>query len=208
MYLLKVSVYSFIVFIVGGISQTTIAAEIYFKNISNSNEQSSTSLIEVRIDPNSKQLNVVDGEILIKEDGVGDISLEIQNGSSTLPLWPIPPSYDQKKKIITFSGGIPNGFSDDSFLFLLKISSEIPRDVTLSFKSSTAYLNDGKGTAINIFGKPLTVSLGENNIGEEESVVIPVNTIPDFKKNGTLFLLIIVIPIVFVWYGYKKKSKK
>ena len=175
--------------------QSTFAAELTFKNISNTETGNHTTLVEVRIDPQSKSLNVVEGEIRFSGSASDGLSVQIENGHSILSLWPTPPQYDAGKKSISFIGGVPDGFSDEGLLFYLRLSPTANGNLDISYTNGSAYLNDGKGTKEAVYSKYLKIFIGEN----QYQIKI---------KYGIIILVMVAVLIVIFKYGFKKKNKK
>lgn len=182
------------------VPQSIFAAELTFKKNSNTETASSTIVVEVRIDPQSKRLNVVDGVIGFSGIASDKFSVQVENGHSILSMWPTPPQYDADKKTIIFTGGIPNGFDEEGLLFKLRISPRTSGDLHISYVEGSAYVNDGKGTQDFISAKPLTLSL-------EKSAYSEVNTsssgIPMYVY-GIIFLLVGAVLFTVFKYGVKK----
>lgn len=184
------------------IPQSIFAAELIFKIVPNTKAGDSTMIIEVRIDPESKEMNVVDGTIGFSGTISDNLSVQIENGQSILPLWPTPPEYIQSEKAIRFVGGIPGGFNNEGLLFRMRLIAPGSGNLVVFF-NGIGYLNDGKGTRENISYEPLDVSFDKNGNSKL------VDTTSGFKglKSVIIMLLIVVFFIMFL-YGYKKIIKK
>lgn len=201
------------------------AAEINFNQVGNIGD---SNIVEVRIDPKSKNINVVEGAISVDFEKVSevsemnqvgdtkDINIEIENGNSILSLWPIVPKYNSDEKEINFTGGLPLGFNKEGLLFRIKIlSSQYIGNVKLAWAGGTAYLNDGKGTKESISSQPLTISLNNNtetpesNIENENSNKIEStdNSSGLNRLNNATILLLSIIVLVVLFYAYKKIVK-
>jgi hypothetical protein len=122
------------------------AAEISFKILPVEDVTKNTTTVEVRIDPHSKKLNVVEGEISVQ--GIASTTpVEVDTAGSVLTMWPVSPTYIPGEQLIRFTGGVPNGFDKESLLFRVRIHQTLESDaVPVAWVSGTAYLNDGKGT--------------------------------------------------------------
>lgn len=169
----KIFSLNLIIGIIGGfvllLPQNIFAAELTFKTILNNNiANDGATIIEVRIDPESKNLNVIEGTINI--DGIKDLSesqIVIETGGSVLTLWPILPEYSPEEKVIRFSGGVPGGFDKEGLLFRMRLFTTIPEsEVMISWLGGTAYLNDGKGTKENIKVRSIKVLLTRHDLNE------------------------------------------
>jgi hypothetical protein len=185
------------------VPQGIFAAELIFKVAPNTRAGDSATIIEVRIDPESKEMNVVEGTISFSGTVSDNLSVQIENGQSVLPLWPTPPEYIQSEKVIRFVGGVPGGFSSESLLFRMRLSVPESGNLAISFLKGIGYLNDGKGTRENISSEPIDV--GFDKSGNSKLV----DTTSGFKglKNVIIILIVVVFFIIFR-YGYKKIIKK
>lgn len=175
------------------------AAELVFK-VSPNNDS-----VEVRIDPKSKQMNVVEGKIQFSGEASDGLYVQVENGQSILPIWPTPPNYDEKNKSIKFVGGVPNGFDSEGLLFVLRFSPTASGDLTLAYTEGSGYLNDGKGTEESIYSKPLEVYVGEGkiNVSSENS-----SSVSKYKYVTIILLVFFVVIFVVFKYGFNKKYKQ
>lgn len=134
------------------------AAQLAFKLVPNSNDADSATLVEVRLDPQMKDLNVVEGVIKFQGEVAERMSVDIETGGSALTLWTTAPLYSSGEQAIRFAGGVPGGFSQESLLFRLRLSSAAAGEATISWIGGAAYLNDGQGTKENVFAKSTAIS--------------------------------------------------
>ncbi len=182
--------------------QSLFAAELNFKVIPGKAGDTDT-VVEVRVDPQSKNLNVVEGAIRFSGPVTEDMSVQIENGNSILTLWPTPPQYEPSEKTVNFAGGVPAGFDDESLLFIMRISSPVVGDLDITYTDGYAYLNDGLGTMENVYSEPLNISLNQPTASDtkEEN--------PLFNQSKYVILVLISMLLgFFVFYGYKKIAKK
>ncbi len=141
------------------------AAQLIFQTISNETVGDGTVVVDVRIDPQSENLNVVEGVINFKGNATDKLSVDIETGGSLLTIWPTSPSYDPSGKSIHFTGGVPGGFNQEGSLFRLKLSSSISGKMTISWAGGSVYLNDGKGTKEAVSAQSVDINLTEQNAG-------------------------------------------
>lgn len=146
------------------VPKNIFAAQMIFKLIPNTVIGDGSTIIEVRLDPESKDLNVIEGEINLKGIDKDKLLVDIETGGSILTTWPTLPKYISSESVIRFTGGVPGGFNKENLLFRLRLASSIAGNITLSFTNGTAYLNDGLGTMESIFTKPIVVSLEGKDI--------------------------------------------
>ncbi len=102
-------------------------------------------IVEVKLDTEGRDINAVDAKIRFPDTLK---VIDISEGGSILRLWPEKPVID--KNIISFTGGMPNGFIGEGLI--LKITfrplkeSVGVRKVSFVQDLSKVLLNDGKGT--------------------------------------------------------------
>lgn len=176
------------------VPQSIFAAELYFKASPNND------FVDVRIDPQSKNLNVVEGEVKFSGSATEGLVVQVENGQSILPIWPTPPHYDADKKSIIFTGGVPNGFNIEGLLFRLRFSPVSSGNLNISYEGN-AYLNDGKGTKDDVSSKYLEININKNGYDKKTSnFVIP--------KYVIITLLAIAVFVFIYKYVFKKKNKQ
>lgn len=184
--------------------QNVFAAELTFTQIKNTGGGENTALIEVRVDPQSKNLNVVEGEIKFSGSGLEELSVQVENGKSILPLWTLPPEYNKDLRSIRFTGGVPYGFYTEGLLFQLQISNITTDDLEVSFTDGIAYENDGKGTKVAVSSTPLKISINQESGDEKSSIGRSLEGYPYAK----IILLSVIIVAIIVFYVYQKNKKK
>jgi len=192
----------FILFLL--VPQDVFAAELTFTQIPNTGGGDNTALIEVRVDPQSKNLNVVEGEIKFSGSGLEELSVQVENGKSILPLWTLPPEYNKELRSIRFTGGVPYGFYTEGLIFQLQISNITTDDLEISFADGIAYENDGKGTKEAINSTPLKISTNKESGEDRSSIGRSLEGSPYAK---IILLCVIIVAITFI-YVYKKNQKK
>ncbi len=149
--------------------ETTFAAQMNFTVIPNEVPGDKATIVEVRIDPEGKRTNAIEGVLLFqKSEGVEISSIVTETGGSIFSLWPREPRYSNEDDSVRFTGGTQQGFSESSLLFRMRIFTVKPGIVTLSLIGGSTYLDDGKGTPDNLFSRSLTISL-------TQSVPNPIN---------------------------------
>ena len=186
------------------IPQNIFAAELTFRIVPNNIPDDNATLVEVRIDPQSKGLNVVEGTISFQGTILNELSVQVENGQSVLPLWPVPPLYLPSEKVVRFTGGVPNGFDKEGLLFRLRLSSPVSGNLVISYIDGSAYLNDGDGTKEDVSSEPITISF--DSFGDSKVVETFYET--GKLKSVTIILLIAVVFFLVLLYGHKKIIKK
>jgi hypothetical protein len=155
--------------------------------------------INVYIDPQHKDLNVVEGVIRFKGKAAEGLTVQVENGKSALPLWPVPPVYDEKEQVIRFTGGVPGGISKKSLLFRMKLSPRQSDTLEMSYGDGGAYLNDGKGTREEVSALPLSIHVDPVSVDDDGRISGDNNV---FK--GGIIIALIVVALIIARYGYKK----
>ncbi len=180
------------------------AAELTFQVVPNTEVDDTTTLLEVRIDPQSKLLNVVEGDIQFSGTASDNLSVQVENGQSVLPLWPTPPQYNADKKSISFTGGVPSGFDTEGLLFRMRLSPTVSGSLTLSYVNGTAYLNDGKGTTEFVSSKPFDITFGQ-----DVQEILPEATSPASPYTyGMIIVSVIAVLMVIIKFGRRKNVKQ
>lgn len=181
--------------------QGLFAAELIFSTVPNTKDDN-TITIEARIDPQSKILNVVEGEIKFYGSAAEGLDVQVKNGESILPIWTNAPVYDADEKRISFTGGVPNGFDTEGLLFFLTLSSIGSGDLNISY-TGDAYLNDGKGTKEIVSSKIFKIGVGD----ERDASIKEKSNLLQYKY--VIIILLFVAVLVFIYkYGFKKNVKK
>ncbi len=138
--------------------QSISAAEINFNLKPSGSGDNKQTVVEVRVNPQSKRLNLIEGKIKFAGSMTDKMSVQVENGNSVLNIWPVPPIYNEKDKSINFIGGKPDGFQSEGLLFIMKINSSGAGDLNISYTDGSVYLNDGKGTKVSVYSKPVQIS--------------------------------------------------
>ncbi len=183
---------------------SAFAAELTFKLIPNTESSDNTISVDVRVDPQSKSVNVVEGEILFSGAASNDLTVQVENGLSVLSIWPTLPQYDKDQKKVTFTGGVPNGFDAEGLLFHLNISQASPGDLDISFANGSAYLNDGQGTKESVSSLPLKINTEKDN--ETAGNFFDLYTY--IYIAAALLCVAAVVIILYIWIRKKTKITK
>lgn len=176
------------------IPQSILAAELMLKVLPNS------ETIEVRIDPQSKNINVVEGALEFSGTASDGLSVYVENGQSILPIWPTPPLYDRDNKRIDFTGGIPNGFDSEGLLFRLRLLPAAAGELNIVYSNGSAYLNDGMGTKEAISSEPFKINIaGDGLITANEG---------SFNLDKYYYAIIILTLVAVLFFVFKKWLQK
>lgn len=118
-------------------------------------------LVNLKISTLDKPINVVDGTILYDNNKL-EIK-EVITGNSLFALWPKPPTFSNDRGTLSFVGGVPDGFQNKKgevlkIIFLAKSKGKAQIDFLDGF---SVFLNDGQGTQINPWLRPLSLNISE-----------------------------------------------
>lgn len=110
-------------------------------------------VVDVRMDTEGKLINAA--EVYLKFPATLRVE-GIDQGGSILELWPEQPVFSNEDGGISFTGGIPGGFTGQGKLASIRFSSiqndsDVPESVVVSFgDNSQTLLNDGNGTKASL----------------------------------------------------------
>lgn len=195
--------------------QNSFAAELNYKVVPNV-AGDNTTVVEVHINPEGKNLNVVEGSVVFSGKGSEKLSIEVDKSNSVFTMWPGEPVYNKENKTIQFVGGTPNGLTKEGLLFSFSVISASVGSLDISWSGVKTYLNDGKGTEEATSVKSTSLDLDaknseglevENNSTEDKTAETET-VFPGFNitKNVRILLLIIIL-FSAIFYGYKKFIK-
>ena len=177
----------------------SFAATLYIDPAEANLSPGDSKLFSVRLDVDGNEcINIVDGVIYVAPPLV---PVDISRGNSIFPLWVEEPSIDTGTGLITFAGGIPNGYCGrtpgDSrltnvlFDIVVQVNSDIATgengraDASIIFGPATrAYLNDGTGSPapLRLLGSSvLVLSEPQSAVTDEWGERIAADTLPPNK---------------------------
>jgi hypothetical protein len=143
-----------------------------------------------------KTINAIDGTITYNKDNLEIKTLKTND--SLLSIWVKEPIFDNEKGELSFVGGTPKGFNGRGgkvleITFFAKKDSVSLVDFQDIF---SVFLNDGKGTKINSWLRPLSISIIDQKFDY-------------FNKNYIYYVIIFLIVIIFIMIKFFfKKTKK
>lgn len=119
-----------------------------------------TIMFSVRVDSENKNINAVEGSVLLNHPS-GSVSLtDINTSGSKFSLWPNKPLPSVDNTDISFSGGVPGGLnSKDAIIFNIVLKLEKVGQISLTPNNFSVYLNDGKGTKDEVGVKNLVIDV-------------------------------------------------
>jgi hypothetical protein len=134
---------------------STHAAKIYVNSIENPARVGDATVLKIMLDTEGKEINAVEGTVIV---GKPAEVISIDEAGSIFSLWARKPSLIANK--ISFTGGSTAGvFGSTLKLFTVTIKPTQTKPIKISFDSVSIYLNDGKGTKINVLGRTLDIPI-------------------------------------------------
>lgn len=129
-----------------------------------------TILFSVRIDSEGKNINAVEGKVLL-DHAVDAVSLtDINTSGSQFSLWPVKPLPSERNTNISFAGGSPGGFiSKDATIFNIVLTLQETGQIALSLDNIGVYINDGKGTKDEVHVKDLSITVLPKKSGTQSA---------------------------------------
>ena len=119
-----------------------------------------TILFNVRIDSEGKNINAVEGEVLLDHAADGVSLTDINTAGSKFSLWLSKPFPSENNISISFTGGSPGGLiSKDAVVFNIVLKLQEAGQVALSPSNIGVYLNDGQGTKDEVSIKDLIINV-------------------------------------------------
>ena len=133
-----------------------------------------TIMFSVRIDSENKNINAVEGTVLLdyptdtniprvpldQQRGTLGILVDINTSGSKFSLWPGKPLPSVDNTSISFAGGSPGGLnSKDAIIFNIVLKLQEVGQITLTPNNFSVYLNDGKGTKDEVSVKNLVIDV-------------------------------------------------
>ncbi|MEN9405545.1 MAG: hypothetical protein RLY47_504 [Candidatus Parcubacteria bacterium] len=157
-----------------------------------------TVMVNVRIDSENKNINAVEGNVLLDYSPESASLIDINTSGSTFSLWPGKPLPSASNTSISFAGGSPGGLlSKDAIVFNIVLKLQKAGKVTLTPNDLSVYLNDGKGTKDEVRGKNVVIDVlpqktDSESIDDWSGVILNDTTPPEpFKiylgQEGSVF---------------------
>src|SRR3989344_5865360 len=129
---------------------SVFASNVYLETARTEFFVGDTILIDVKVDPEDKEINAVEGKISLDYLPGAVLIRDINLSESSFSLWPNRPSPSEDLKTISFVGGVPGGLKhQDATLFKIALNLKNTGQITLNPADISVYLNDGKGTRDN-----------------------------------------------------------
>ncbi len=164
---------------------SALASSVYINTNHSEFFVGDTVLFNVRVDSEGKNINAVEGEVLL-DHAADSVSLtDITTSSSAFSLWPSKPLLSERKTRISFAGGSPGGFvSRDAVVFNIVLKLQKAGKVALSPNNIGVYLNDGKGTEDKVRVQDLIVDVlpresDSKAVDDWSNIVLNDKTLPE-----------------------------
>jgi hypothetical protein len=139
---------------------SVFASSIYIDTSSTDFYVGDTIMFSVRIDSENKNINAVEGSVLMNypTDLVSLTGINVSG--SKFSLWPGKPLPSESNTSIYFAGGSPGGLnSKDAIVFNIVLKLQQVGQIILTPSNIGVYLNDGKGTKDNASVKNLVIDV-------------------------------------------------
>ena len=203
---IKISFAMFVFFCAFFVSASVSQAvtEVYFNNEAKTVSAGDNFSVDLMLSSSDKSINVIDGTIIYDKNKLEVKKINIKN--SVFSLWTEEPSFDNKKGELSFVGGVPNGFSGkDGKILNINFSAKKSGDTLISFQDVfSVYANDGKGTQINPWLKPLSLTIGERPISPLLKTIKNIFS----KPINYLWLFLLVVLFIIIRMFIKNKNKR
>src|SRR3989344_8775839 len=101
-----------------------------------------TIILSVRVDSENKNINVVEGSVLLDYLAESVSLIDINTADSKFSLWPGKPLPSESNTSISFAGGSPGGLnSKDAIIFNIVLKLQKVGQVTLTPNNFSVYLH-------------------------------------------------------------------
>ena len=103
--------------------------------------------VSLVLDTKGKSINTLSGIVVVPKEKLQIV--DVRYGSSIISLWVERPTLNTSVGTISFTGGIPGGFSGSAGPILsFGVKAKADGAATISIKDFTVLLNDGNGTKL------------------------------------------------------------
>jgi len=145
------------------ISISHASTEVFFEKGETIIKRGDIFTIDLKI-LTDKTINIIDGTILFDKNKLKIIG--INKDYSILTLWAKEPIYDNNIGELSFVGGVPNGyFGKEGKVINITFQAKNDGQTLVGFKDIFKVLaNDGFGTNVNPWLKPIEINIGKNQI--------------------------------------------
>ena len=158
--------------------------------------------VKVVVNTSGKPINAAEGTLTFNPKEITVVSVD--RSSSIFNLWVAEPSFSNSAGTVSFSGGLPSGYTGSSgTVFSVTFKSVGSGPAKVNFSGGAVLANDGQGTNVlsSLNGGTYTIQAASKQPQAEEiEYVAPVNT-PAAPK-----ILSKSHPVPTDWYANKEAS--
>lgn len=184
------------------------STEVYFQNDVKEIKKGDTFSIDLKIS-SDKLVNVIDGALTYDKDvlEIKKVSIEF----SILTMWVKEPIINNETGELSFVGGAPNGFKGkDGQVLNITFIAKKEGSTIVGFKDIfSVFINDGKGTRINPWLKPLSFSIVKKPSTLSKNIInylLPVNYNISYKYYIGVFILMVLFITIKLLIKFKKNK--
>jgi hypothetical protein len=175
------------------VSFSYAVTEIYFQKDLKEVTKGDIFFVDLKIS-STEAINAIDGTIIYDKDKLEIKEVKIDN--SLFSLWVKEPLFDNKNGELSFTGGVPDGFKgQDGQILGITFLAKKEGSASVGFKDIfSIFTNDGKGTKINPWLKPMSLSINEKT--------------NNFSKYAGVFMVILIISFIVIKLFINFRNKK
>lgn len=169
------------------------ATEIYFQKDLKEIFKGDTFSVDLKVS-SMEMINVIDGTIIYDKDKLEIKEVKINN--FLLSFWVKEPAFNNETGELSFTGGSPDGFKGQNGQILeITFFAKKNGSTLVGFKDIfSIFANDGKGTKINPWLKPIHLSINKK--------------INYFSGYTVVFIVILIILFIVVRLFIRFRNKK
>lgn len=145
---------------------STFAASFYVESSRAEVSVGDTVIISAKINAEGSVINTVEGNIVLKSGGDSVAIKEFSLANSAFGLWPRTPSLSLDTQTVSFTGGVPGGFSiEGATVFKIIFEAKKEGTVVIEPRDIIAYANDGNGTRLSVSMNSFTLKVVPQKAG-------------------------------------------
>jgi len=145
-----------------GVPTLFASTEVFFTKEVTNIKKGDTFVVDLKIS-SDKSINVVDGTVTFDKNKLK--IRDVEKSESAFSLWAKEPIFNNNIGELSFTAGVPNGFSGKDRQ-ILKITFVARNDgkTLIGFKDIfSVFLNDGLGTNVNPWLEPMSINIDEKS---------------------------------------------
>lgn len=139
-------------------------------------------IVDVQLDTEGQNINTIEGTIQIQDSTKNFEIRDVSVAGSRFTIWPRKPSLSIGGDTISFVGGSPEGIDGKVSVFKMIVFAKNSSELRVSPINIVGYLNDGKGTAVEVKVQDKIISVSPSNgvaTDEWRKIVSSDNTAPE-----------------------------